>query len=240
MKTVSIIQKILSSLDDPATLWFKLQNRRMVAFSMCKNLRKYAYSIEGSEIRRIVDVGANVGQFAKMARYCWPVAFIESFEPDAAAAAAFRREHCNDGRIALHEHALGADPGELTIHYGETSEQNSAFIETHGRQRGVFQVQVLRLDDVVLRGDEGKQLLKLDVQGYEMQVLKGAEKTLKEVDFVLVELSLADTFEGGALIENVWAFLRQRGFTYRQILDCYRDTATDVILQMDILFGRKR
>ena len=238
MRPLALAKIILASAEDPVTLWFKIRNRHMVSFGLCSSLRCFASSPEGADIGHIIDVGANAGQFAKMAHFCWPSARIDSFEPDRAAATAFRREHAGDDGIVLHEHALGSFSGQLTIHCGTTSGQNSPLVEIGAPRKSSFEAKVLRLDDADLPSEGRKRLLKIDVQGYEMHVLRGAENSLRTLDLILVELSFAEMFDGGALIEEVWALLRQHGFKYLRVMDAYRDHRSGVVLQMDILFGR--
>jgi len=228
---------LISAIEDPVTLWFKLRHRSLVSFGICRSLRQFSTTNQGREIRQIIDAGANVGQFAAMARFCWPQARIISYEPDPTAAAQFRKIHGKDSKIILHECALGDNPGVLSINYGESSAQNSALVETKASRRGTFQAVVRTLDDSLDKSNE-KRFLKIDVQGYEMHVLRGAQAILKEVDYLLIEISLADMFEGGALVEEVWGFLRKNGFKYHHVMDLYFDSDHGVVMQMDVLFSR--
>ena len=231
---------VLAAIESPRVFWFKLMNRQMVAFSICRNLYQFAQTEEAGRIQEIVDIGANKGQFAKIARFCWPRAFIDSYEPDALAGAAFVREHGADRRIRLHQFALGEKAGILTIHCGSTSEQNSALIEIQTDSSRTFEVRVERLDDVANEGRGGVRMVKIDVQGFEMHVLGGAEAFLQATQFVLVEVSLMDMFVGGAKPEEIWSWLRQHGFDYRAVLDCYYDPTTGTMLQMDVLFRKRK
>jgi FkbM family methyltransferase len=231
---------MLSAVEDPRTFLFRLRYGKMVSYNMCKNLRAFASTQDGSQITRIVDIGANAGQFAWMARYCWPKAYIESYEPDPTAAALFRERHDHDNRVTLRVLAIGAEPGILKINRGSSSCQNSALMEFGQPDNGHFDCEVETLDRICKSNPDGRRLLKLDVQGFELQVLRGAEATLMASDYVLAEVSLADTYANGALIEEVWSLLRENGFIYQEVIDSYCDPLTGVVLQMDILYIRRR
>lgn len=227
-----------AALTDLPTLLFKLRHRRMVSFRFCSALRQFARSPSVPEVGCVIDVGANEGQFACMARFCWPAARIESFEPDPDAARRFRENHRGDSNIQFQEHALGTNSGLLKLRLGATSAQNSVFAEMGKESPGILEVRVERLDEACRIEPNTETLLKIDVQGYELPVLAGAERVLPLLRYVLVEVSLADLFEGGTRLEEVWSFLRARGFVYQRILDTYCDPATGVALQLDVIFTR--
>ena len=111
MRIGRTLEHTWAALADLPTLLLKVQNRRLVSFRFCSALRQFARGSSAGEIRHIIDVGANEGQFAFMARYCWPAARIESFEPDPSAAHQFRQNHCGDSKIQLNECALGSLSG---------------------------------------------------------------------------------------------------------------------------------
>jgi hypothetical protein len=80
--------------------------------------------------------------------------------------------------------------------------------------------------------------LKIDTQGYESQVLRGATRTLKRAIAVEVELTLAPLYEGQALAFEICSMLRRADFVPTQIAPGYSDPNTDEILQLDVIFGR--
>jgi FkbM family methyltransferase len=237
MKLTAVAQHVLAALEDPRAFSFKARHWRLVSFTFFKNLRLFARSSEGIRIDHVIDVGANAGQFAKMARYCWPTATIESFEPDADAAARFRSLFARDAKVLLHEQGLGATEAVVTMHRGSRTEQNSVLVEIDAPSNGAFTINITTLDQVTLAAAQNKRLLKLDVQGYELEVLHGAKALLRQTDYVLVELSLADIFKNGARIEEVWALLRANAFSFNRIMDTYHDPSTGLVTQMDVLFA---
>jgi hypothetical protein len=81
-------------------------------------------------------------------------------------------------------------------------------------------------------------LLKIDVQGAELSVLRGAEKTLESVDSIFVECSFVELYEGQALANEVIEFLAARGFSIAGVFGPAYD-ADGRCLQVDALFSRQ-
>jgi FkbM family methyltransferase len=235
----SFLINFIEACSDIPTFLKKASNPLLVSFILCKNLKSFAETDQGKQISKIIDVGANEGQFTFMARYCWPHASIDCFEPDPQAFKLLEKNHVKDKLIRLHNCALGDTQGELILKLGITSAQNSFLIEYGKPTKGEIFVPVKTLDELYSEADLSNALLKIDVQGYEIKVLEGASKILNRLDFVLLEVSLGDLFEGGIQIDEIWSFLKEKGFVYNRIIDQYKDPSTRQILQMDVLFNRK-
>ena len=81
-------------------------------------------------------------------------------------------------------------------------------------------------------------LLKLDVQGYEAKVLLGGVKTLKRVDYVVLEASLRPMYNGEVLFLDLVRLMAGYGFRFLRPVGWLADRKTDEVLQMDALFER--
>jgi FkbM family methyltransferase len=194
----------------------------------------------------IVDIGANRGQFAMVARHCFPKAQIISFEPLSAAAAKFRAVFSNDDRVTLHEVAIGPAPGNATIHISRrddsssllpiTSAQVALFPGTEESTTAMVRVGPLR--EFILAADiQIPALLKVDVQGYELEALRGCEDLLDQFTCVYAECSFVELYASQALADEVIAWLRERGLRLRGVhnMDYDRDGRA---IQADFLFAR--
>lgn len=237
MDISSTLLKMSQASSDWPTLLKRISNPSMVSFILCRNLRLLSQSITFEEI---IDVGANEGQFALMARFCWPDATIDCFEPDPSTFEKLKRNHGNDSKISCYPFALGDKEEYLDLYINENSVQNSFLIEKRYRVGETTRVPVKTLD--MLYRDlntQKKRLLKIDVQGYELQVLKGFQDNIATVSHLLVEISLMDVFEGGRPLDEVWRVIRELGFSYCQIVDQYHDPELSVVTQMDVLFERR-
>lgn len=214
-------------------LWQAL--RRGVAASM-EHLR-----VPISSPGTVIDVGASAGQFALLARTRWPTAKIVSFEPLAAARARYARVLFE---TELRPCALGAVAGTAKMHIS-AQDDSSSLLSIGGRQTEVFpgteeiaavDVQVLRLDDAVNPGWPAPWLLKIDVQGFELEVLRGSAGILALVAEVYVECSFLELYEGQALADEVIAFLLPAGLRLAGVFNIARHHGEAI--QADLLFRR--
>ena len=198
-------------------------------------------------VKTVVDIGANRGQFALVARHAFPQARIVSFEPLPGPAALFRRVFDGDAGVVLVEAAIGPEPGEAVIHLSArddsssllpiTDTQNSLFPGT--AEAGTVTICVARLaDHVVDAAIASPALLKLDVQGFELATLAGCEEMLGRFAWVYVECSFMELYAGQAFADEVIAWLRERGFALRGVYHMAYDGQGRAI-QADFLFERR-
>lgn len=148
----------------------------------------------------IVDVGANVGQFANAAKLFFPEARVVSFEPDPDTFADLQVNTHVLRDVDLHNIGLGHRDEVLTFYRHELSVMSSFSAQMDGmaHHRGSTELPVRRLD-AVLDSDDRPDLLKIDVEGFERQVLEGAWETVSRSRYVLIELSLGRADGAGNL-----------------------------------------
>lgn len=165
----------------------------------------------------VIDVGANKGQFAVYAQMRWPQARLICFEPLLGPRA--KLAHVTRGRAEIHDCALGAAPGEGQMHLA-TRTDSSSLLVLGVRQKAIFgmeecgtlPVSVQRLDACVTPPLARPSLLKIDVQGFERQVLEGATDLLPAIDAIYVEASFVELYEGQALQGEIQVLLQTAGF----------------------------
>jgi hypothetical protein len=99
---------------------------------------------------------------------------------------------------------------------------------------------VVTLDGLArhLIGPDDKAFLKIDVQGSELDVLKGATEILDQVEIVQTELSLLPLYDGGPLLDSVVRYLDERRFALLGLAPAFVDPTTGALLQVDGLFAR--
>lgn len=236
MKKIStILTQFAQGLECLPVFKKRLLEPEQFSFQIARSLYQFARTDAGSKVRSILDVGANAGQFASMARFAWAEARIMSFEPDEEAIAAFHKTHREDSAITLHTCALGDETKTAQLNRYEQSYNNSILEDVQSSAVGVSTVNVARLDDLLSDDLRDDLFLKLDVQGYELNVLKGAVNTLKRTSWVLLEVSLKPLYQGAPDMDEVWSFMKNQGFQYYDVFDIYR-SEHQVITQMDVLF----
>ena len=200
-----------------------------------------------AELKTIVDIGANRGQFALAARHYAPGARILSFEPLQEPAAVFRNVFRRDPLVELHQVAIGPQHGSQLMHVSIADDSSSLLpisdLQTRyypgTGERETRTVEVMPLEAVLQPGVIGHgALLKIDVQGYELEALKGCCSLLDSFDYVYVECSYVALYTSQALVGEVTEYLNQAGFSMTNVYNFARDRAGNPI-QGDFLFRRK-
>jgi FkbM family methyltransferase len=194
----------------------------------------------------VVDIGANRGQFVLVARHCFPQAWIIAFEPLAKPASKFRRVFTDVGQVTLHQVAIGPKQGQVPIHIS-ARDDSSSLLSITDLQGKVFPgtaeiatevVKIAPLSDFLTVEDiQSPALLKLDVQGYELETLKGCEALIQYFTYVYCECSFMELYAGQALADEVIAWLRERGFRLRGVYNMTYDQKGKAV-QGDFLFRR--
>ena len=231
------LQKLLLSLKSP-TCWRALKNRVFPAIEHLSILK--SLDIDG-----VIDVGANRGQFSLACRLALPKVPIVAFEPIPSEAKAYRAVHGGCRGLELIESALGDSNGEADLHLSQSADNSSLLaigdlqskLVPSSQEVGLIKVPVSRLDDFQDHWlGRSRQLLKIDVQGFELSVLKGAENTLKNCSFVYAECSEVVLYQGQALRHEVTAYLNAHGFQESSSVDPTYDG--DQLVQANYLFVR--
>ena len=164
----------------------------------------------------IFDVGANVGQSITRFRCLWPQSVIHAFEPGRTSFSELQRRTAGAERVHLNHAAVGASAG--WHEFQENSQGNmSSFLNLSQDAWGTivdrYQVRVTTVD--LYRAERSiprVDILKIDTQGFDLQVLHGARGSLEQghVRFVLLELNFASLYEGQARVDDVFRFLMDR------------------------------
>jgi FkbM family methyltransferase len=200
--------------------------------------------LKGLSFDFIVDVGANRGQFALISRKIFPQAEIHSFEPLEEPAKIFKRVFGKDSKVTLHTCAIGREKTTATIHITKdddsssllpiTKTQSSMFpgaTEKEARQVTVLPLsQALGTIPIPLAS-----LLKIDVQGFELEVLQGSEDILNKFSYLYIECSFIELYAGQALAHQIIAWLEHRNFVLRDICNLYYEKGGKAV-QGDFLF----
>lgn len=198
------------------------------------------------DYRTVVDVGANRGQFLLVAARRFPRAKLVAFEPLPAARQVLRRAVPRWRPVRLFDLALSDSAGTATFHVSRADDSSSllpiaaAQVTTFPGTDEVDQVPVrtARLDEVLTPADvEPPVLLKIDAQGGELAVLKGAAGLLGAFDTILVECSFVELYEGQPTADTVLRFLHAHGFALHSV-GAVTTAAGGRPVQADLVFER--
>jgi FkbM family methyltransferase len=194
----------------------------------------------------VLDVGGHHGQFTLFALERFPDAKIVTFEPQAEGVAKIRSAIAGDARVTIQNYALSDSVGTAELHISKRSDSSSLLPIGEGQttaypgteEATTEEITLETLDNLLPDPLDGPVLLKIDVQGAELSVLRGAENTLKSVDSIFVECSFVELYEGQALANEVIEFLAARGFRIAGVFGPAYDS-DGRCLQVDALFSRQ-
>jgi FkbM family methyltransferase len=210
--------------------------------------RRRARLLASRGITLLLDVGANAGQFAEKARATGYHGRIVSFEPLSGPYAELSRISAADGDWEARRTALGEEDGtvEINVAANLTSSSVLPMGDRHLRSApqsayvGTETVSTARLDglweELARPGD--RVWLKLDVQGYELHVLSGAEAVLDRIDVVQAEMALQHLYEGDSSWRELADWLEARGFRLAGLEAGFEDPDSGELLQADGIFVR--
>jgi FkbM family methyltransferase len=205
------------------------------------------FQFKKSGIKTVIDIGANVGQFAKEIRSTLPDAEIISFEPIKECYDALVASFAKDTRFRAYNMALGTENTTLNMNKSAYTPSSSLLpmatkhkeLFPHTEAQTTETVQVKRLDDV-LSDQKLPQgiLIKIDVQGFEDKVIQGGLETFKKASVAIIETSFSPFYEGQPLFDDIYQKMSALGFSYRSSLHQKKDKKTGEILFEDSIFVR--
>jgi len=202
-------------------------------------------ALAGIEPRAVIDVGANKGQFSSFAAARWPAAEIHAFEPLPGPAAKYRA--VLGSRARLHDCALGSAAGVVEMHVASRAD-SSSLLALGDEQKAIFgmdevgtlAVAVRRLDEIFAPGTlPAPALLKIDVQGFEYEVIEGIGALADAIEWVFVETSFVELYRGQRLHEEVADLLSRLGYDLAIEHNPTHDERGRKV-QADVLFARRR
>lgn len=189
----------------------------------------------------ILDVGAYQGEWADMAGQFFPDAHIVMFEAQAAMEPKLRAlAAARPGKLDVHIVLLGAENRDAVEFFqmDVNPPTGSSLYEEQTRfPRSVRRLPMRRLDDIAATAGRSYQLLKLDVQGAELDVLRGAGRVLAGIEAVVMELSLVPYNKGAPLAAEAVSAMKDHGFRLFDIFPLARDRS-GALLQADAIFLR--
>ena len=192
----------------------------------------------------VFDVGANAGTSGEYLRNIGFAGDIVSFEPVKELFVQLQRNAQRDQRWRCENMALGERPGQGVIHVSGVGGVFSSFLpmtdELTSRSPELLAtsdepVSISTIDGVITehypRGD--RLFLKLDVQGYERQVLEGAQRSMSRIVGMRVEVSVVESYESEPLICEMLPYLYRLGYRLTSIDHVWSNERTQEVYQLD-------
>lgn len=201
------------------------------------------------KIETVLDIGANVGQFALAISYLLPEAKIYSFEPLPECFEELIFKIKNNSNIEVFNVALGDESGSLSFRRNAHN-FSSSFLEMANLHMTAFpesaksemtEVNIERLDDFA-KNLEIKEscLVKIDVQGFEDKVLNGGMETICKASIIIIETSFYTLYENQPLFDDIYLTLKRHKYLYTGAFNSLKDPNSGQILQEDSIFVKSK
>lgn len=205
--------------------------------------------IREMDINTIIDIGANLGQYAEFISKEFPNTPIHSFEPLASVYKELQKnvKHLN---VKTYNYALGAKAGKAMINHNVNGHYTSSILETGERTKSNFptwtdktvkeEIDIITLDSFFEKENLKKNIfLKIDVQGFEDQVLAGGMKALQEVKVVQMETAFQEMYVGEKPFEYFYSLMKNNGFELAGFFDFCYDRKNGRPLFCDTVYVKK-
>lgn len=213
--------------------------------------RRLAHVLHRLHINCVLDVGANRGQYGLKLRSIGYAGHIVSFEPVREAFEALQAVASRDPKWTVHPLALGAEKARAAIHVTKGTDFSSFLVPTaYAIQRfpasapveRVEHVDVRRLDavlqSVIAHVEHPRLFLKMDTQGYDLEVFAGAGRDVDRLLGLQSELAVVPLYEGIPTILRGLQVYGSHGFELSALCPVAQDPRTARVLEYDCLMLR--
>lgn len=191
----------------------------------------------------ILDIGANAGEWSRVAAGIFGTARILMIDGDPENEPSLHNAVREIGaRSSYVLCLLGAEKKDaVTFYRPEAGTTGSSVLpEMTSYDKEAIRLRMDTLDSLMeSAGPETPVLMKLDVQGFELEILKGGKKALGAAEVVIMEASLLQYNEGAPLFADVVAFMRDEGFEVYDFCGQNRRESDHALFQTDVVFARR-
>jgi len=209
-----------------------------------ENIDRWLYE---RSIGTIIDIGAHVGKFSLPFRDRFHNAMIYAFEPLPDAYEKLVANFYGDTHFKAYNVALGNDNKVIKFHRSSRATSSSVLklADSHkeafpdSAKETIEDVELRKLDDFFVDGKnplKNDVFIKLDVQGFEYDVLLGGKQTVPKASLIVCEVSFERLYEKQKLFADIFHLLEDYGFEFRGILSQIFHPQNGKVLQTDAVF----
>ncbi|MBI3881373.1 MAG: FkbM family methyltransferase [Verrucomicrobia bacterium] len=242
MSLAKKLRKVADRLDNPVAVEARRLKLPLDLFELFERIKAL------TPVRTVFDVGANSGQFSRACALRLPGAVIHAFEPLAVCQEGLRKVAVEFSQIKVHQLALGESAGTVEMFQNDFNAASSLLpmgdrhreLWPHTVNTTKISVPLDTLDAAAARlGAQGPAFLKLDVQGFELHVLRGATNTLRDTAVVMMEVLFENLYEGQADFRTLLNFMAEHGFRFLEFADERRWQPLNQVVYADAVFVKQ-
>jgi FkbM family methyltransferase len=245
----SILGYLYRYLNKPNHVDFSIEDKNIQLLECHLGEARLKHLLTSVDIRTLIDVGASHGDFMNLVQQAKKNIHIYGFEPIPKVFNSLQQRFVGANEIELYNLALGNFDGVVDFNENDYSYSSSIlpigeihvneFPHTSNFKK--LEVQITTLDSVFNNKKiERPLLVKVDVQGYEEQVISGGKNTFAHADIVIIEVSFYELYLGQALFERINRELNSLGLFYYGCISQLSSPIDCKILQQDALFIRRK
>ncbi|MFF3334638.1 FkbM family methyltransferase [Streptomyces sp. NPDC002888] len=232
---------------DPAALRDERKLQLAAAEYLCH--QHVAAMLEFYDVNCVFDVGANAGQYARRLRRHGYTGRIVSFEPTAGTFAKLQKAAADDPDWWVYHYGLGREDTASTIHTGWNSMNSVLPPSDYGKDRYLRfakseteEIQIRRLDGMMEKALDGitdpRPFLKMDTQGYDLEVFAGAGERVGEFVGLQSEVAVLRLYEGSPGMSEAIAAYEAGGFGITGMYPVTREANTGRVIEFDCVMMR--
>ena len=195
----------------------------------------------------VIDVGSNKGQFIMLIEKLYPDKKIYSFEPIMEVLEKQKKFFNYKKNISYYNFALGSSSSIKEFFITKRKDSSSFFkVNLEKNKNKNYQIKktkninIKTLDKIMIGKETIKPILmKIDVQGYELEVLKGSDKLLNKIDYIVLEVSKNEMYKNQPKVDQIVDYLQNRNFYVLKQSNWSKIKKTN-FLQRDMLFKNNK
>lgn len=199
----------------------------------------YRVKRQGIRPSQIIDIGASDGKWTRDCLKVFPDAKYFLVDPLEKNSVLLNKLHQTKPQVKVWQGALGPRHGQLDlyIHGDQSSFFASEYSQSNEMSTRTVKVRTLDsfMEDSTIQQPD---MIKADVQGFEIEVLKGAEKCLENTELLLLEVSYRRIYQNGPLAHEIISYVGSRGFRIFDICSYVKRPLDGELAYSDILFAK--
>lgn len=189
----------------------------------------------GYQPKLVLDIGAYEGNWATSFLSIFPKTNILMVEGQEGKKSILQQKTIDNPQLEYQIALLGSSEQNVEFNIYETA---SSVLKENNETDAKTENRTLTTLDLLIGNThfENADFIKIDTQGYELEILKGAEKTMQQAEFILLEVSLIDVYKNCPLVAEVITYMQAKGFVMYDICSIMRRPFDKALYQSDFLF----